>query len=35
VNGRVTNAFGVLYLGIILVASVAAIPLMILTGAGS
>jgi Mn2+/Fe2+ NRAMP family transporter len=34
VNGRVTNAFGVLYLGIILVASVAAIPLMILTGAG-
>jgi Mn2+/Fe2+ NRAMP family transporter len=35
VNGRITNAVGVVYLVIILVASVAAIPLMILTGAGS
>jgi len=35
VNGRVTNAFGMLYLVIILVASLAAIPLMIITGAGA
>lgn len=35
VNGRVTNAFGLLFLAIILVASIAAIPLMIVTGAGA
>lgn len=35
VNGRVTNALGVLYLAIILVASLAAIPLMIISGAGA
>ena len=35
VNGRVTNAFGMVYLVIILVASLAAIPLMIITGAGA
>jgi Mn2+/Fe2+ NRAMP family transporter len=35
VNGRVTNAFALVYLVIIVVASVAAIPLMIVTGAGS
>ncbi|MGO4595632.1 NRAMP family divalent metal transporter [Leifsonia sp. 2TAF2] len=35
VNGRVTNFFGLIYLGIILVASIAAIPLMIVTGAGA
>ena len=34
-NGRVTNFFGLIYLGIILVASIAAIPLMIVTGAGA
>ena len=34
-NGRVTNAFALVYLVIILVASIAAIPLMILTGAGA
>jgi manganese transport protein len=34
VNGRLTNAVGMVYLVIILVASVAAIPLMIVTGAG-
>ncbi|MBT0994502.1 divalent metal cation transporter [Cellulomonas sp. DKR-3] len=34
VNGRVTNGLGLVYLGIIVVASVAAIPLMIATGAG-
>lgn len=35
VNGRVVNVLGMVYLGIILVASIAAIPLMIVTGAGS
>ena len=35
VNGRATNFFGLIFLGIILVASVAAIPLMIITGAGA
>lgn len=35
VNGRAVNALGMVYLVIILVASIAAIPLMIVTGAGS
>ena len=35
VNGRVTNVVGLIFLGIILVASIAAIPLMIVTGAGA
>ncbi|KIC66957.1 Nramp family divalent metal transporter [Pseudarthrobacter phenanthrenivorans] len=35
VNGRVVNVLGMVYLVIILVASLAAIPLMIVTGAGS
>jgi Mn2+/Fe2+ NRAMP family transporter len=35
VNGRATNFFGLIYLGLILVASIAAIPLMIVTGAGA
>jgi Mn2+/Fe2+ NRAMP family transporter len=35
VNGKATNAFGLVFLGIILVASIAAIPLMIVTGAGA
>ena len=35
VNGKVTNVFGLIYLGIILIASIAAIPLMIVTGAGA
>jgi Mn2+/Fe2+ NRAMP family transporter len=35
VNGRVTNFFALIYLAIILVASIAAIPLMIITGAGA
>lgn len=34
VNGRVTNALGLVYLVLILVASLAAIPLMIVTGVG-
>ncbi|WP_410631572.1 NRAMP family divalent metal transporter [Amycolatopsis sp. cmx-4-83] len=34
VNGRVRNILGVGYLGVILVAAIAAIPLMIITGAG-
>jgi Mn2+/Fe2+ NRAMP family transporter len=34
VNGRVRNALGVTYLVVILVAAIAAIPLMIITGAG-
>lgn len=34
VNGRATNALGLVYLVVILVASLAAIPLMIATGAG-
>ena len=33
-NGRLTNMLGSVYLVIILAASVAAIPLMIVTGAG-
>jgi Mn2+/Fe2+ NRAMP family transporter len=35
VNGRVTNGFALLYLVIILAAALAAIPLMIITGAGA
>ncbi|HSU45540.1 MAG TPA: Nramp family divalent metal transporter [Arthrobacter sp.] len=35
VNGRVVNVLGMVFLVIILVASIAAIPLMIVTGAGS
>ncbi|WP_378147771.1 Nramp family divalent metal transporter [Cnuibacter sp. UC19_7] len=35
VNGRLTNAVGLVYLAIIVVAAVAAIPLMIVTGMGS
>jgi Mn2+/Fe2+ NRAMP family transporter len=35
VNGRATNAMGTVYLVIIVVAAVAAIPLMIITGAGA
>jgi manganese transport protein len=35
VNGRVTNFFGLVFLVIILAASIAAIPLMIISGAGS
>jgi Mn2+/Fe2+ NRAMP family transporter len=35
VNGPVVNALALIYLVIILVASVAAIPLMIVTGAGA
>ena len=35
VNGRVVNVLGMVYLVIILVASLAAIPLMLVTGAGS
>ncbi len=35
VNGRVVNVLGMIYLVVILVASLAAIPLMIVTGAGS
>jgi manganese transport protein len=34
VNGRVTGVVAVCYLGVILAASLAAIPLMIITGAG-
>jgi manganese transport protein len=34
VNGRATNAFGLVVLVLVLVASLAAIPLMIMTGAG-
>ena len=35
VNGTVVNVLGTVYLGVILIASVAAVPLMIATGAGS
>ena len=35
VNGRVRNGLGVAYLGIILIAAVAAIPLLIVSGMGS
>jgi Mn2+/Fe2+ NRAMP family transporter len=34
INGKVLNVFGSIYLVIILAASLAAIPLMIVTGAG-
>jgi Mn2+/Fe2+ NRAMP family transporter len=34
VNGRATNVLASIYLVIILIASLAAIPLMIVTGAG-
>jgi Mn2+/Fe2+ NRAMP family transporter len=34
VNGRVANALGTVYLAVVVVASVAAIPLMVVTGAG-
>ncbi len=34
VNGRLTNVLGLVYLGLLLVASIAAIPLMIITKAG-
>ncbi|GAA2074921.1 divalent metal cation transporter [Pseudolysinimonas kribbensis] len=34
VNGRVSNALGIVFLVVILVASIAAIPLMIISGAG-
>jgi hypothetical protein len=33
-NGRVLNFFALVYLGLLLLASIAAIPLMILTRAG-
>ena len=33
-NGRVINALGTVYLAVILVAAVAAVPLMVLTGMG-
>ena len=35
VNGRAVNALGLIYLVVIVVAAVAAIPLMIITGAGA
>ena len=35
VNGKAMNFFGLVFLAIILVASIAAIPLMIVTGAGA
>jgi Mn2+/Fe2+ NRAMP family transporter len=35
VNGKVTNFFGLVFLGIVLLASIAAIPLMIISGAGA
>jgi Mn2+/Fe2+ NRAMP family transporter len=35
VNGRVANLFGALYLGVIMVVAVSAIPLMILTNGGT
>ena len=34
VNGKLANALGVLYFGVILVISVAAIPLMLMTNGG-
>ena len=33
-NGRVLNFFALIYLGLLVIASVAAIPLMIVTKAG-
>jgi Mn2+/Fe2+ NRAMP family transporter len=35
VNGRATNVLGIIFLVIVLVASLAAIPIMIITGAGA
>jgi Mn2+/Fe2+ NRAMP family transporter len=35
VNGRVTNAFALGYLVLVVLASVAAIPLLLVTGAGA
>jgi manganese transport protein len=35
VNGRITNAIGTVYLGLLLIVSVATIPLMIITKAGA
>ena len=35
VNGKGTNFFGLVFLGIVLLASIAAIPLMIISGAGA
>ncbi len=35
VNGRVANTFGTVYLVVVVVASLAAIPLMVVTGAGA
>jgi Mn2+/Fe2+ NRAMP family transporter len=35
VNGKLQNAVGLVYLVLIVVASLAAIPLMLLTGAGA
>jgi Mn2+/Fe2+ NRAMP family transporter len=35
VNGRLANGLGLFYLVVILIASLAAIPLMIITGAGA
>jgi manganese transport protein len=35
VNGKVFNFLGLVFLAIILIASIAAIPLMIISGAGS
>jgi hypothetical protein len=35
VNGRTTNALGLVFLALILIASVAAIPLMIVSGMGA
>jgi hypothetical protein len=34
VNGRVANAFGLVYLIVILIVSISAIPLMIVTNQG-
>ena len=34
VNGRIANAFGLLYLVVILIVALAAIPLMLLTNVG-
>jgi hypothetical protein len=34
VNGRLANLVGTLYLGLVLVAAVVAIPLMVVTRAG-
>ncbi|SEF37169.1 Mn2+ and Fe2+ transporters of the NRAMP family [Amycolatopsis pretoriensis] len=34
INGKIRNALGIIYLVVILIAAIAAIPLMIITGAG-